>query len=188
MKQDKKLIIISLILALVAAVPLSIPLSPIPIQINGLFLAAIPLSVAIFWILIPWIMAYSLDANARSEVHIRSCRRSIESLRERRHVHYQAKFRKNTEGGTEWHIRNTGANDWEQAILLIEHELGGKKVHEKVEVSNLKPQMSFTFQSSIPFDVQGRWRTLVITEYGHALDLPDLWKPVHDWRLDTHLS
>ncbi len=164
MNKDRKLIIISLIIAIACLISFHLPIS-----------------VALLMLLIPVLIFYALKVNDFSNYIEFKDKKILKELRQKQIIHTLIKVRPHATG-SEWYIRNNSSFDWEHAIVYLEHEnANGSKATEKHHIHNLNSFDEQTLLSSKKFIACERKRILIVTNKGYSLKIPFLWKPVHDW-------
>lgn len=181
MHSDRKIIIISLAIAIVCIIPFySTELQEIW-AVNRILIASVPLAVALLMILIPILMAYSIKLNDQGYFMEVQAKKNLKCLKKKQVIHVGAKVRSHPTGA-EWSIRNLSSFTWDHAVVYLEYETGeGAKKTEKHHIHNLKFLEESSLLSAKEFVLSERKRVLVVTEKGHSLEIPTHWKPVHDW-------
>lgn len=167
---DSYFLATTLLIGLLCAIPLTLPFYPV--EINSLLRSSIPLPIAQFFILLPFIMKAGLSLTDKQ--HSIEKAEFIAKLRakHRGRLCFSSHFSSH-EYGTEWSICNQSSFAWTKAFLLIERSYGGLKESDKIPLKPLKMGEKCRVSSHIVDIRSAKWRVMVVSKEGQSLDFPE---------------
>jgi hypothetical protein len=170
---DKLFIYVSFVMGCILT--LSIP-GPEFIPLNAFLMEAIPPSIGIFFLFIPFIMYWGLNLSLEKR---HSDYTKKEKLRNLAEIEKKLLFRcryKTHDMGSSWEIYNANPFTWHNSRILIERSVDGKKETEKLYLGNFKKGEKRQIESTLDKKERAQWRVLILSLEGQMLDFPDVWK------------